>query len=163
MRGTQCILAAWFVVFAITGRADTITFKDGTTQTVRIYKTAAEYVSYLYKGKIEVVRRDKIKSIQIQGKPLTDKDLAAAIKKAREEAKTKLREEEKKLGVKPLAKAEVKDLTGGQAADKGVKVIGKGRSKTHATELMIDPFPDHPTETKKSKPGAKAGSEPKKK
>ena len=60
--------------------ADTIILKDGTKKEVRIYKTASAYLSYLYKGKIEVIRRDKVKKLLVTGKALTDKDLAAAIK-----------------------------------------------------------------------------------
>ena len=129
----------------------------------RIYKTAKDYVSYLCKGKIEVAPRSKIKpdGIKIEGKPLTDKDLAEAIKTFREELKKKLKEEETKNGVKNGAKTGVETVGDGKTPTKGVKVIDKGKSKTKATELKIDPFPDHPTQPKtSSKDAGKANVKP---
>lgn len=138
--------------------ADTIILKDGTKKEVRIYKTAPAYLSYLYKGRIEVIRRDKVKKLLVTGKALTDKDLAGAIKKWREDARKKIREEEKKNGIAPGKAPAVKSLMDPKKAGKGVRIIMKGRSKTKATELMIDPFPDHPvTDRKNQTSGKKAG------
>ena len=136
--------------------ADTIVFKDGSTKTVRIYKTASGYLSYLYQGKIEVVSRAKVKSIKVEGKPLTEKELAAALKKSREAMKRQLKEEEAKNGVKVIATPKVKSVTDGKTPIKGVQVIDKAKSKTKATELKIDPFPDHPTKKDKGTRGGAA-------
>ena len=150
-------------VLAATAFADKILFKDGSVKTVRIYKTAKDYVSYLFKGKIEVAPRSKIKpdGIKIEGKPLTDKELAEAVKAFRKELKKKLKEEETKNGVKNGAKTGVQTVGNDKTPTKGVKVIDKGKSKTKATELKIDPFPDHPTQPKTStKNAGKIGKKP---
>jgi hypothetical protein len=136
------------LLLASVASADVILFKDGKKKTVRIYKTSKNYVSYLFAGRIEIVPRDTIKEngIQITGKPLTPKELAAALEAARKEMKQRVREEAKKNGVKP-SRRPVKVVTDKSNGDaKGVKVVTKGASKTQATELIVDPFPDHPTE-----------------
>jgi len=145
-----CGLIACFVLPC---SADTIIFKNGTKKKVRIYKTTREYVSFLYKGKIYVVARSKIKKkgMTFDSKPLTEKELAAALKKSRDELKKKLQAEEKKGGVKPGKGGEVKSVTDGKKPKKGVKVIAKDKSKTKEVELKIDPFPDHPVTDKKPK------------
>ena len=159
-----CILVVCLVSPCL---ADKIAFKDGTVKTVRIYKKSKEYVSYLYKGKIEVVPLSKIKdlpkgkkAIKYSNTPMTDKEkkeLAAALKARREELKKKLKEEEKNNGVESTKTTQVTSLTKDpKNPGKGVKIISKGKSKTKATELMIDPFPDHPVKPKKkSTTGAK--------
>jgi hypothetical protein len=145
----RTVLAATLVLApAITASGDTILFKDGTKKTVRVYKTTKAYVSFLCEGRIEVVARDKIKDggIQVTGKPLTTKELAAALAKTREALRQRVRADAKKHGIKPVkrpVKVVTKDSNG---AARGVKVVKKDASKTKATELIIDPFPDHPTE-----------------
>ena len=133
--------------------ADTIIFKNGKKRTVRVYKLTREYVSFLYKGKIYVVRRSGIKKggIRFDSKPLTEKELAEALKKSREQLKKKLHEEEKKGGVKTVKTAKPRSVTGGGKPAKGVKVIPKEKSNTKEVELRIDPFPDHPVTDKKPK------------
>lgn len=145
-----CGLIACFVLPC---SADTIIFKDGTKKTVRIYKTTREYVSFLYEGKIYVVARSKIKKkgMTFDSKPLTENELAAALKKSRDELKKKLQAEEKKGGVKPGKGGEVTTVTDGKKPKKGVKVIAKDKSETKEVELKIDPFPDHPVTDKKPK------------
>jgi len=139
--------------FALPSAADTIVFKDGTKKKVRIYKTTREYVSFLYKGKIYVVARTKIKKkgMTFDSKPLTEKELAAALKKSRDELKKKLVQEEKKGGVKPGKDGKITTVTDGKKPKKGVKIIAKQKSKTKEIELKIDPFPDHPVTDKKPK------------
>ncbi len=152
-----CILVVCLVSPCL---ADKIAFKDGTVKTVRVYKMSKEYVSFLYKGKIEVVPLSKIKdlpkgkkAIKFSNTPLTDKEkkeLAAALKARREELKEKLKEEEKKNGVKSTDTTQVTSVTKDpKNPGKGVKIISEGKSKTKATELMIDPFPDFPVKPKK--------------
>ncbi|MFH1732957.1 MAG: hypothetical protein ABIF82_15075 [Planctomycetota bacterium] len=138
-----CGLIACFVLPC---SADTIVFQDGTKKTVRIYKTTREYVSFLHEGKIYVVPRSKIKKkgMTFDSKPLTENELAEALKKSRDELKKKLHEEEKTGGVKPGKDGEVKSVTGDNKPKKGVKIIAKEESETKEVELKIDPFPDHP-------------------
>ena len=150
-----CGLIACFVLPCF---ADTIVFKDGTKKSVRIYKMTREYVSFLYKGKIYVVSRDKIKpdtrkqkGIVCNSKVLTEKELVAALKKSRDELKKKLVQEEKKGGVKPGKDSKITTVTDGKKPKKGVKIIAKEKSKTKEVELKIDPFPDHPVTDKKPK------------
>ena len=135
---------------SVTCLADTVFFKDGTQKKVRIYKSAEAYVSYLCDGKIEVVPRDKIKEIKVEGEPLTEKELAEALEKFRDELKKRVKADEQKSGVKPVKDADVK-IIDAKDPGKGVKIIDKDKSKTQATELMVDPFPDQPILDKKSK------------
>lgn len=147
--------------FSAAGVADTITFKDGTEKTVRIYKMTKDYVSYLSEGKIEIVSRDKVKATKVEGEPISDKELAEAIERSRAEMKSKLKDEEAKAGLKPAASPDVKTVTETGDPAKGVKVIDKDKSKTKTTELMIDPFPDHPVIDKKTgKPDLKPEVKP---
>ncbi len=147
------------VVFLVVGcllspcLADTILFKNGKKKTVRIYKVTREYVSYLEKDKIRVVARDKIKDkgITFDSKPLTEKELAEALKRAREALKKDLKREEKKNKIKPTKSGGAGSATGDKKPRKGVKVIAKEKSDTNEIELKIDPFPDHPVTDKKPK------------
>jgi len=142
------VVCALLLCFVSTSLGDILIFKDGTRKHVRIYKMTKEYISYLSEGKIQVISRGKLKAgkagYKITGKALTDRDLAEAIKKSRAEMKKKLQEAEKKNGIAPTAVPVVKSVMDPTQGGKGVKVISKDKSKTHATELMIDPFPDHP-------------------
>ncbi len=140
--------------------ADKIVFKNGTEKNVRIYKTASDYLSYLADGKIEVVARDKIKEIKVEGEPLTEKELAEALQKSREILEQKVADEEKKSGVKPAPQPKVKPVVNAKQPGKGVKIIENTHSDTKTTELMIDPFPAHPV---KDKPAPKAEPKPAKK
>ena len=130
--------------------ADTLVFKDGTKETVRIYKMTREYISYLADGRLHVIPREKIKDIDITDEPLTPEELAEALEQAREAAKEKLREEERRSKIKP-AEGGVQSVTGDTKPKKGVKVISKEDSETGEVELQIDPFPDHPVEDKTPK------------
>jgi hypothetical protein len=134
-------LSCLILSLALSASADTLTLKDGTKKTVRIYKVAKEYVSYLADGQIHVVSRDALKDYQItETKPISPEELAAAVKKTREALRRKVREQAGEAGKKPEAPGELKTIEGG----KGVEVIEKGQSKTRATELKIDPFPEIP-------------------
>ena len=143
--------------------ADTITFKNGKTKTVRVYKLTREYVSYLEKGKILVVSRSRIKEkgITFDSKPLTEKELAEALKKSREQLKKKLHQEEKRGGVKTPKTSALRSVIRSSETAKGVKVIPKEKSTTKEVELKIDPFPDHPVTDKKA--DKKADEKPRKK
>jgi hypothetical protein len=143
------VVAGLVLALASGALADIITLKDGKSKTVRIYKVAKEYLSYLADGQIHVISRDKLKGYKItEKKPIGAKELAAAIKKTRVELKKKVREEAKKNGGKTTPDSVVKGVDGA----KGVKVIDKSKSKTKATELKIDPFPDIPVKGEKPKP-----------
>lgn len=135
--------------------ADTITFKSGKKRTVRVYKLTREYVSYLYKGKILVASRRKVAKggITFESKPLTEKELARALKRSREKLLEKLHREEKKSGIKTAKTVKTpkpRFVTARTKAAKGVKVIPKDESETKEVELRIDPFPDHPVAGEKS-------------
>ena len=139
--GALCGLLACLCSSAL---GDKLNFKDGTTKSVRLIEVKKDVVSYVCDGKIEVVPRDKIKDDGVirEGEPLTEKELAELLKK-------KVKEEEAKNGVKPTKEGEVKNLIDAKDPGKGVKIIDKDKSKTGATELIIDPFPDTPVPDKK--------------
>ncbi len=144
------IMAVWALVAWLTPLclADTVVLKDGTKKEVQIYKLTKDYVSYIHKGHMDVVRRDELKAgregIEISGDLPTDEELAEAIKRARCELKKKVRKEERETGIRPAKKRLLRFVTAPKKRAKGVEVIKKEESKTAATELKIDPFPDYP-------------------
>jgi hypothetical protein len=155
-------MGAWLLAacVAVPASGGVIILKDGTKKEVRIYKKTERYVSYLEDGTIKVLPLEKVKELKLGDKPLTKEELAKAIKAHREKLKKTVEAKKKKEGDKKPA-PEVKDLTADKDPGKGVKIIKKNRSKTKATELMIDPFPDEPVKDRKNKKRAPAPAKPK--
>ena len=146
MRTALCCLL--ISAISLTCLADKLILKDGTTREVRLYKVSEDYVSFVADGRLAILPRDKIKDIVIEGEPLSEEELTDVIKKTHEEQQKKVRQEEKKAGIKS-GPAKAARTTEKDASDKkGVSVIKKEKSDTEATELRIDPFPEHPTEKK---------------
>lgn len=150
MRPRAIALCVLGVLVCVPLAADTIVFKDGTTKKVRVYRSLPDYVLYIADGRIEVSAREKIKELKIEGELVSEAELAEVFKKLREELRGKVREEEVKSGIQPGKEGEVKVIDS-KDPGKGVKVIEKDKSKTNATELRIDPFPEHPVNDKKPK------------
>lgn len=151
------VACALILCMASAGLADKLILEDGTVKDVRIYRLTKKYISYLHDGKLALIARARLKDHKIEGKLLTDKELAEAIKAFREEAKKKVQQEEKKNGIEPAEKPGVKSAMDPEQAEKNVKIIAEKDSDTKAKELRIDPFPDHPV--KEEKP-AEQGKQP---